>query len=144
MVVPDFLRIASRKSETELLNQIGGLKNQITTALKQVASVSSQLEASNRELLATRQALENEQSKNGVKASLPQSFAPPSSEEIEAKINAWKGVDGQLNDFNRILSEGDVIVPGGRSDQSGLTQKTFDFRQRLGVARNRLNIFRGT
>ncbi len=144
VVLPDFLRIAERKSDTEMIGQITGLKAQLSDALKQAASLHSQLEAKDRDLGAARLALENEQKKHGDTPSLPPVAPPLSADEIERRKTAWKIVEGQLNGFDRIFGEGDAIVAEGKSDQSGLTQKVLDLRQHLGIARNRFGTLRST
>jgi hypothetical protein len=140
VVVPEFLRTATRKSDVEV---IFALKSELSDAVKKIASLSSQLEAKDRELTAVRQALESEQKKHGEAPAVPP--APPiSADEIRARKNAWKIVDGQLTDFERIFGEVDDIIATWASVRTSLTQKIFDLRQHLGVERNRLNISRQT
>jgi hypothetical protein len=73
--------------------------------------------------------------------------APPpiaKAVDIEARIDVWKSVEGQMNDFIRIFGEGDNIVSNWKSDQFALQQKVNDFRQHLGITRSRLDQLIGT
>jgi hypothetical protein len=48
----------------------------------------------------------------------PPDLAKLKADDIEARIDAWNGVEGQMSDFARILGEGDDIVNNWRSDQT--------------------------
>jgi hypothetical protein len=51
---------------------------------------------------------------------------PPSmrSDEIEARIDAWKAVGAQLNDVDRLLSEGDNVVNNWQSSNRNTLRET--------------------
>ena len=65
-------------------------------------------------------------------------------DDVEARIDAWKGVESQMNDFLSLLVDGDKIVDGWKSKPSDLGPAVGDFRSRLLGGRNRLSLLLGT
>jgi hypothetical protein len=60
-------------------------------------------------------------------------------DDIEARIDVWKSIEGQMNDFARILGEGDRIVANWKtSPPGGLANTVSQFRQNLNIIRGRL------
>jgi len=67
---------------------------------------------------------------------------PPSmkASEIDARLDAWKGVEAQMNDLDRILSEGDEIIRNWKNyDRQSLMTKISVFRQESTIVYQRLN-----
>jgi hypothetical protein len=60
------------------------------------------------------------------------------ADDVEARIDAWKSVEGQMNDFLRVLGEGDNIAETWKANQGSLTNAALEFRGHLGIIRNRL------
>jgi hypothetical protein len=65
-------------------------------------------------------------------------------DNLEARIDVWKSIEGQMNDFNRTLGEGDALVARWKTDQTGLSEAVMGFRQRLNITRGRLAQLIGT
>jgi hypothetical protein len=70
-------------------------------------------------------------------APLPQSMK---ANEIDARLDAWKGVEAQMNDLDRILSEGGEIAKNWKNyDRQSLMSKISAFRQESVIVNQRLN-----
>ena len=69
--------------------------------------------------------------------SIPQSLK---KDEIEARIDAWKSIDEELNDLARILSDGDDVVNNWQNVTGDALRSDIDrFRQNFNVLHNRLS-----
>ncbi len=69
--------------------------------------------------------------------SIPQSLK---TDEIEARIEAWKSVDEQMGDLARILSDGDDVVNNWESvTGEALSGDINKFRQNFNILHNRLS-----
>jgi hypothetical protein len=67
---------------------------------------------------------------------IPQSLK---TDEIDARLDAWKAVEAQLNDIDRLLSEGDDTLKIWESDnQPALRDASIKFVNDSGAQRNRL------
>jgi hypothetical protein len=108
-----------------------------------VANLQSQLATARRDrdlAVLERDAARREHGENITTA--PKPVPPPETikaDDIEARIDVWKSIDGQMNELVRILGEGDRIVANWKSNQGSLTQMVNEFRQHLNILRNRLS-----
>ena len=110
----------------------------------QVAALQSQLATARRDrdlAILERDAARQSHGENIAPAS-PRSASPPEtirSDDIEARIDAWKSIDGQMNDLNRILGEGDHVVADWKSSRATLSPTIAEFRSGIAVLRERLS-----
>jgi len=119
------------------------LENHTPPESPAITSLQSELATSRRDrdfAILQRDAALREAHPSGP-PSAPVKPAPPPNKasDIEARIDAWKSIDGLMNDFTRILSEGDDIIAKWKANQSGLTGLTATFRQHLNIVRSRLS-----
>jgi hypothetical protein len=114
-----------------------------------ISKLQTQVASANRERDAAILERDNALRANNTASPLlapSQPNAPPSlkAEDAEARIDVWKSIEGQMNDFSRVLGEGDAIVAKWTTNQSGLSPAIFDFRQHFQITRNRLAQLIGT
>ena len=108
---------------------VAGLQSQLASALRERDIAALERDAARREI------------GNAVAPGAP--IPPPSPaktmDDIEARIDVWKSIEGQMNDFVRILGEGDRIVANWKtSPPGGLANTVSQFRQNLNIIRGRL------
>jgi hypothetical protein len=113
--------------------------------------LQGQIASANRErdvAVMERDAARREHDASGAAPLPPISQLPPmptmNAGDAEARIDVWKSIEGQMNDFNRILEEGDAIVQHPEQTQAVMSARASDFRQHLTVTRNRLGQLIGT
>jgi hypothetical protein len=113
------------------------IKADLGAANQRAASLQAQLDTAIRERDAARQS----HGENVVSAS-PQPAPSPETikvDDIEARIDAWKSIDGQMNDLRRFLGEGDHIVANWKTSQAALSQMLVEFRNHIAVLQERLS-----
>jgi len=114
-----------------------------------VTSLKAQLATALRErdvAILERDTARNESGKGN--ALPPPPSTPPieklKADDVEARIDAWKGIESQMNDFTRVLDEGDQIVNNWKTNQPSLQNWVNNFRNHLSVSRERLSSLVGT
>ncbi|WP_298252321.1 hypothetical protein [Bradyrhizobium sp.] len=112
-----------------------------------IAKLQSQLATAQRDRDLAILERDDARRANGIPISPPpQPPSPPipKASDIGARIDAWRGIEAHMNEFNRILAEGDTLVSDWQSPQFGLFQKINELNNRLANARNRLSNFVST
>jgi hypothetical protein len=92
--------------------------------------------------VSQRDAAQREHGDKAPSQSIPQ--IPPSlkGDEIDARIDAWRSIEEQMNDFSRILADGDSIIANWESNQA-LSTNVNAFMNNFGNAMNRLSALVG-
>jgi hypothetical protein len=76
-----------------------------------------------------------------VSPSPPAPSAPPTAtmDDLDARIDVWKSIDGQMDDLSRVLIDGNQIVTDWKSlKPSALSPRVGQFRNHLDILRQRL------
>jgi len=116
-----------------------------------IASLQSQLASARRErdvAIIERDSAKRAVENAGIATSPAARAAPPveklKSDDAEARIDAWNGIESQMNDFIRIMDDGDQIVDGWKTNRTSLFNLVNTFRSNLATSRNRLGTFIGS
>jgi hypothetical protein len=100
----------------------------------QILTLQSQLAAARRD---TDLAILERDAARRERGQEPTPPAPPPEtikvEDIEARIDAWKSIDGQMNDLARSLAEGNQIVVDWKASQATLQQRLSVFRSDIAI-----------